>query len=152
MSNMGIERVVEMLMLYSSSPRGRLLCESAMTGDPYNVDIKLDNESTNIQAEILATYMKAIGFRLRFIKIPKNKVRPITKSIFKFFPSNKSPRSPFIFYDERETVDLKKVIDRAENLRKYKRPITVVPIAFTVTEAEVKRSIRDYMSGKKDKK
>lgn len=136
-SHMGIERVVEMLMLYSSSPQARMLCESAMTGDPYNVDIQLDNKSSNIQAEILETYLKTIGYRLKFTKIPKIKIYPLLKYPFTFIPDEKTMlRDPFIHYDEREVVDHKAVIERAERFRKYKYPFQVTPFMSWLPEEE----------------
>lgn len=135
-SHMGIERVVEMLMLYSSSPQARMLCESAMTGDPYNVDIQLDNSSSNIQAEILETYLKTIGFRLKFIKIPKIKLNPILRNPFEFAPSDRSLYNPFIMYDKDEHVDHEQVLERAERFGKYRWPIEVAPITTDVSEEE----------------
>ena len=135
-SHMGIERVVEMLMLYSSSPQARMLCESAMTGDPYNVDIQLDNKSSNIQAEILETYLKTIGYRLKFIKIPKQKIQPLLRSPFEFIPSDKTLYKPFIEYAEGEHVDLQKHIERAERLAKYKRPFIHTPFVSDLPEEE----------------
>lgn len=138
LSHMGIERVVEMLMLYSSSPQARMLCESAMTGDPYNVDIKLDDTSTNIQAEILKTYLKTIGFKLNFIKIPKHKSYPVLRSPFEFFPSDRTEYNPFIMYHKDEYVDHEAVLKRAEKFDKYKWPIYVTPITTDVPEKEAK--------------
>ena len=135
-SHMGIERVVEMLMLYSSSPQARMLCESAMTGDPYNVDIQLDNKSSNIQAEILETYLKTIGYRLKFIKIPKQKIQPLLRYPFEFVASDRSLRNPFIEYAEGEHVDLQKHMERAERLAKYKRPFMHSPFTTEIPEEE----------------
>ena len=141
---MGIERVVEMLMLYSSSPQGRMLCESAMTGDPYNVDIQLDNSSSNIQAEILETYLKTIGFRLKFLKIPKHKLNPIVRNPFEFFTSDRSLYNPFIMYNKDEYVDHEKVLERAERFAKYRWPIEVSPITTDVPEEEAIELSKSY--------
>lgn len=143
-SHMGIERVVEMLMLYSSSPQARLLCESAMTGDPYNVDIKLDDTSSNIQAEILATYLKTIGYRLKFLKIPKQKLTPILRNPFEFVASDRTPYHPFVEYHRDEHVDHEKVMERAEKFRKYKYPFVVTPFTSDVSEAEAFDALQKY--------
>lgn len=72
LSNLGMEYVVMNLLLYSSSPQGRRLFEQLLTtDDPYNIDIKLDNESKNRNVEIINALFKAIGYKLTFEKIPK---------------------------------------------------------------------------------
>lgn len=132
MSHMGIEMVVQVLMLYSSSPEARMLCEKAMTGNPYKVDIQLENSSTNIQAEILNTYLKTLGLRLKFFKIPKKKLQPLLKNPFEFFEKpDEMIRDPFIHYHPDEKVDHEAVLKRAEELGKYKRPLITTPFKFT---------------------
>ena len=71
--HMGAEYVVINLMLHSLSPHGRRLVEQVATGDPYNVDVKLDSKAKNRSAEILNTRLKTMGYRLVFNKIKKNK-------------------------------------------------------------------------------
>lgn len=71
--HMGTEYVVINLLLHSLSPHGRRLVEQIATGDPYNVDVKLDSKSKNRSAEILNTRLKTMGYRLIFSKIKKNK-------------------------------------------------------------------------------
>ena len=71
--HLGMQYVVMNLMLYSSSPQARRLFEQLLVGDPYNIDIKLDRESKNRNAEIIAALMKTMGLRLVFEKIPKKR-------------------------------------------------------------------------------
>ena len=73
LNHMGPEYVIANLMLHSLSPHGRRLVEEFYTGDPFNVDIKLDKESSNRSAEIVNTYLKTMGLRLVFKKILKKK-------------------------------------------------------------------------------
>ena len=128
---MGIERAVEVLMLYAASPQARMLYEQAMTGNPYNVDIKLEDDSTNIGAEILATYLKTIGLRVVFNKIPKKKRVPIYKNPIKFIPVEKDfPYHPITVYAKDEYVDHEKILKRAELMRTHRYPIKVYPITF----------------------
>ena len=130
-SHMGIERAVEVLMLYAASPQARMLYEQAMTGNPYNVDIKLEDDSTNIGAEILATYLKTIGLRVVFNKIPKKKRVPIYKNPIKFIPVEKDfPYHPITVYAKDEYVDHEKILKRAELMRTHRYPIKVYPITF----------------------
>lgn len=130
LSHMGIDLVVQVLMLYSSSPEARMLCESAMTGNPYNVDIQLENNSRNIGAEILATYLKTIGLALKFTKIPKIKNQPFLRKPFKFLASDKSYYHPFTEYQDGEFVDHEAVMKRAEDARKYRYPFLRSPFNF----------------------
>lgn len=131
MSHMGIELVIQVLMLYSSSPEARMLCEKAMTGNPYKVDIQLENTSTNIQAQILNTYLKTLGLRLKFIKVPKEVSRPLVKYPFTFITKpDEMLRDPFIHYHPDEYVDHEAVLKRAAMFAKYKMPLICTPFEF----------------------
>ena len=71
LAHIGMQYVVMNLMLYSSSPGARRLFEQLLTGDPYNIDIKLDSESKNRNAEIINALLQTMGLELEFEKIPK---------------------------------------------------------------------------------
>lgn len=73
LDHMGAEFVVINLMLHSLSPHARRLVEQVATGDPYNVDVKIDSRAKNRSAEILNTRLKTMGYRLVFSKKKKNK-------------------------------------------------------------------------------
>lgn len=77
----GAENVITILMLYSSSPFARRLCESLLTEDPFKVDIKLNDMCKNRSVEILNTYLRTIGLRLNFKKVPKKKETMMTRYI-----------------------------------------------------------------------
>ena len=83
MGHIGMQYVVMNLMLYSSSPQGRRLFEQLLTGDPYNIDIKLDKDSKNRNAEIISTIFKAMGLGLRFRKVLKKTKRLCTNVMAK---------------------------------------------------------------------
>ena len=74
MGHLGMDLVVMVLLLYSASPHARRLSEELLTGNPFNVDITLDENSTNRSVEILNAYLKTIGLKLVFIKKPKKKI------------------------------------------------------------------------------
>lgn len=69
--HMGAEYVISNLMIHSVSPQARRLVESALTGNPYHVDIVLDSESRNRNVEILNAYLKTMGLKLTFKKKKK---------------------------------------------------------------------------------
>ena len=67
----GVDAVVTNIMIHSISPQGRRLVEQMYTNDPFKIDIKLDSNSTNRNAEIVTTYFKALGRRFKFTKRKK---------------------------------------------------------------------------------
>lgn len=73
LAHLGMQYVVMNLMLYSSSPQARRLFENLLIGDPYNIDIKLDKDSKNRNAEIINALFKTMGLKLVFKKVPKVK-------------------------------------------------------------------------------
>lgn len=77
LSHLGMEYVVINLLIYASSPHARRLAEQLITGDPFNIDIRLDTNSKSRNVEILNAYLKTIGLRLKFVKTRTKKIRPI---------------------------------------------------------------------------
>jgi hypothetical protein len=84
--HMGVQYVVMNLMLYSSSPQGRRLVEQLLIGDPYNIDIKLDQHSKNRNAEIINALMETMGLRLVFKRIPKQRKDMVLNVMAKIVP------------------------------------------------------------------
>lgn len=73
LAHLGIEHVITNLMLNSASPHGRRLASSLLTGDPYDIDVKLDDVARNRGVEALNAYLLTMGLELKFIK--KRRVR-----------------------------------------------------------------------------
>ncbi len=73
----GAEIVTEILMLYSTSPHARRLAVKLLNGDPFNIDIKLDNNSKNRNVEIINAYMKTLGLKFSFEKHKKKLKDPL---------------------------------------------------------------------------
>ena len=71
--HLGMQYVVMNLMLYSSSPQARRLFEELLIGNPYDINIQLDADSKNRNAEIINALLKTMGLRLVFKKTPKEK-------------------------------------------------------------------------------
>lgn len=86
MAHIGMQYVVMNLMLYSSSPQARRLFEQLLIGDPYNIDIKLDKNSKNRNAEIINALLKTMGLKLVFEKVPKVKKQMVTRVMVKDVP------------------------------------------------------------------
>lgn len=76
--HMGMEFVIINLLLYSASPHARRMAgEQLLTGDPFNIDVKLDTDCRNSGVQALNTLLKAIGLRLVFEKVKKQYTNPI---------------------------------------------------------------------------
>lgn len=84
--HMGVQYVVMNLMLYSSSPQGRRLVEQLLVGDPYNINIKLDQHSKNRNAEIINALMETMGLTLTFNRIPKKRKDMVLNVMAKVIP------------------------------------------------------------------
>ena len=87
MIHLGILYVVMNLMLYSNSPQARRLFEQLLIGDPYQIDIKLDQDSKNRNAEIINALLKNMGIQLRFVKRPKKIKRLYRNLLYKDVPN-----------------------------------------------------------------
>lgn len=122
-------------MLYATSPLARQLYEQLMTGDPFNIDIRLDDTSANRNAEIAATYLKAIGRRIVFIKRPKEKKTPVLISPIEYLP----PKywQPVVFFEPGQTVD--PIFLRWQNKedKGLWQPIEFYPVIFLKPDEEV---------------
>lgn len=92
--HLGAELVVQMLMLYSTSPTARRLTSQMLTGDPFNIDVKLDDKSTNRNVEVLNVYLKTMGLRLTFKRIPKTYPNAILIEPFAYFGEQDSKYYP----------------------------------------------------------
>ena len=71
--HMGAEYMLINLLILSLSPHARRLIEQISTGDPYDIDVKIDSKSKNRSAEILNSRLKTMGYRMVFKKIEKIK-------------------------------------------------------------------------------
>lgn len=89
MMHLGVQYVIMILMLYSSSPLGRRLMEQLLVGDPYNIDIKLDQESKNRNAEIINALMETMGLEIVFEKIPKKQKQMVLNVMCKIVPPSR---------------------------------------------------------------
>ncbi len=86
-AHLGMQFVIMNLMLYSSSPQARRLFEQLLIGDPYNIDIKLDKNSKNRNAEIINALLKTMGLEIIFKKIPKVKKHMVGLVMCKTVPN-----------------------------------------------------------------
>ena len=71
LTHIGDDINVIMLMLYSTAPIGRRSIKDLLTKNPNDVDITLSADAKSRSAEIVNAYLKAIGLKLTFEKVPK---------------------------------------------------------------------------------
>lgn len=135
LGHMGMEHVIEFLMIHSVSPHARRLVEQIFTEDPYLVNVRLDGNSRNRSAEILAAYMKFLGYRLVFEKKRKRLIKPFTYR--PFVQSLNGLQKPFILMDPNVNMDIDKHLDRkieVEEMKK-KKPFRFRP--FTTEDEDI---------------
>jgi DNA-directed RNA polymerase beta subunit len=141
MAHIGVDALISNMMIHSLSPQGRRLVEQMYTGDPFNIDIKLDSDSKNRSAEIANTYLKTVGRRIRFIK-ERKKIRKVTISPITF---NRDPiQKPISFVDKelREGYDYVKAYkERLEFQKKVKESGALSPIKFKGIDIRRKRDL-----------
>ena len=128
--HMGADLVSQILMIYSSSPLARQLCAQLETGDPFNIDVKLDMDSKNRNAEILNVYLKTKGLKITFKKHLKKPIKPATITPMTFF--DKPEKHPMIFYDHGEKIDVEKIVEELKETRDHpkKHPMEFFPMEF----------------------
>lgn len=130
-ANMGTDYVVTNLMIHSSSPHARRSTEEMYTGDPFNVDIRLDEYSSSRPVEKLNAFLKTIGLRLNFYKKKKKKPNAVKMNPISFI-DNSDKVSPISFVDTT-TFDIdtymKEYMYKVEKMNK-KRIVSINPISW----------------------
>jgi hypothetical protein len=131
--HLGAELVVQMLMLYSTSPHARRLTEEMLTGDPFNIDVKLDMESKNRNVEILNVYLKTMGLKLTFKKKPKKFELPMLVEPMMFYKDSRQEDliEPMFFMNPEEKFDLEAEVARLLRERDLVWPMEFYPMEFT---------------------
>lgn len=140
LNHLGVEPVIENLLIHSLSPKARKSVRQLYTCDPFKVDIQLDNESTNRGAEIINTRLKTIGRRLVFKKIPKLRHK-LTIAPISF---EKEPiRTPIHFIEENisDINQFYKELDEMEARKKNDKDM-IQPLRFPAIDLERSRERR----------
>lgn len=142
--HLGVEPVMENLMIHSVSPDARKLSRKFYTENPFNVNIKLDAESSNRGAEIINTRLKTIGRRLVFKKVKKNRVKV---AVSPFYFTKQQIIQPIQFVDDKSfDVDkYYKELDKINEQKKIKPGIN----PFRFASIDVKRSQKQMAINKK---
>lgn len=135
--HMGTEYVVINLMLHSLSPHGRRLVEQIATGDPYDVDVKIDSKAKNRSAEILNARLKTMGYRLVFSKTKKRKKYAVLTPAVEFGVNSPDYKTQAIEYmeDGYDFDHWYKTIEEIESLKK-KMAISIPAVTY-VDDMEV---------------
>lgn len=128
--HMGTEVVVHNLMIHSTSPQAKRLTEAFIEGDPYTVDIKLDGTCKSRSAEKAKVYLKAMGYAIKFYKVPKKKKRLFEIATPVPLPGEKPKLFAHIHPDEyhgtgEEWLEKLNKLDEARRKRLFRRKLLV---------------------------
>ena len=119
-NHLGSEHVIVYLLIHSLSPQARRLVEQMYTGEPYEVDIKLDSDSRNRGAEIVFTYLKTIGKRIYFKKIRKNVKKGIVFSGIKFTKCPGIEAKKGIYFSPKKNYNFEEAYQEAQEFEERK--------------------------------
>ena len=124
LGHIGMENVVSILMIHSVSPQARRLVEQMLTDDPYDIDVKLDDNSINRTAQIANVYLKAMGYRLKFLKRAKKPKRGIlTKGITYHWGDHPLRKGVMYVSEEEKGFDIEKDFKRSQEVNDIKRGV-----------------------------
>jgi hypothetical protein len=125
-------------MIHSTSPHARKIVKAMYTCDPYDVDIKLDNDATSRGAEIINTRLKVVGRVLRFVKIPKRRIK-FSVSPIKF--EQAQVKEPIRFIKDDPNMDIDKFYKEQDKFRaKVAKDEKVInPIRFAGIDTNVQQ-------------
>ena len=124
LGHIGMENVVSILMIHSVSPQARRLVEQMLTDDPYDIDIKLDENSINRTAQIANVYLKAMGYRLKFLKkLKKPKRGVLVKGITYHWGDKELRRGVMYVNDEEKGFNINKDFKRSQEVEDKKRGV-----------------------------
>ena len=97
LSHIGTDAVVTFLMLYSVSPTGRLHAKDILVGDPFNVNLKLDEKDRNRKVETYKTRFEAMGLELVIDIKNKAPIFPLKRKPDPIFPLKLKEKQEPIF-------------------------------------------------------
>lgn len=142
MSHLGVDVVVTNLMIHSVSPQGRRLVEQMYTGDPFNINIRLNNDAKNRSAEIANTYLKTTGRRLIFLKKKKERHK-ITRSPISF--TRDPHRHPISFtpLEDREGFDYEKDFKERQEFLAKKSKMENIRSPFRFEGRQTRKDLYD---------
>lgn len=133
LAHVGMEEVVTNLLLVSASPHARRLTEKLLTDNPFDINVQIDDESTNRGAEKLGVYLLVEGLRIKFIKRARKQENPIKINPIKFRITYANQlKTPIWIHDKRENFDKEKYFKRldAQINDPLENPIVRSPIVF----------------------
>lgn len=142
MAHAGVENYYPEYMLSSSSPSARRSHGKLLTGDPFEFNVKLDENAISQSADVNAAYFKTLGIRLRFIKLLKHKVRPFIKAVVEIAPTIKK-KVVYVIPEElrNDYKKAQKYLDKLkeeDNIKSSKKRKDVVHIIPGVYEDRIK--------------
>ena len=141
LNHLGAGYVIINLLIHSLSPHARRLTEQMFTANPFHIDIRLDDESSNRSAEIVNVYLKTIGKRLVFEKEKKIRYK-VALSPF-YFTKDPTPVKPFWFVKEKN-FDFEKDYKERQKIYKKQEKKPGIPVFESFEGIDRERRIQQY--------
>lgn len=117
--HLGFENTIVNLMIHSASPHARRLAEELLTGDPFRINVRLDENSKNRAAEINNVYFLTMGLELEFTKRRKNIKKAMLINPITFV---KRKEYPISFVDNRQVYP--------SNVKEFNNSRSKSPVKF----------------------
>ena len=141
LNHLGAGYVVVNLLIHSLSPHARRLTEQMFTCDPFNIDIRLDDESTNRSAEIVNVYLKTIGRRLIFSKRKKIRYKILSAPVTFTKPNVKQP----VWIVKDKNFDFEKDYQERQKIyEKQNNDNNAIPVLTSIGAIDVERRKKQW--------
>lgn len=154
LSHADVGRLVAVIMLLSSSPTARRLNEKLLVGDPFDIDVKLDSESKSRAVEIVNAYLKTMGIRLTFKRVPKNLKVPMLINVMDVLPDEFKDkynevisRIPY-YLENKDVEDLKKELKRVYDEKGLTPVLELIPEGEKDPEEFIRQRDDDKLTSK----
>lgn len=136
LAHIGIEKVIINLMLNSLSPHGRRLAETLWVDNPFDINIKIDDEAKNRGVEVFNTYLMVMGLGLRFIKKPKKKQNLLYRPLlYKQTNTYSDTLRPLLYKPhEKENPDLERYLNEIEEKAKSLKPLLYRDLLYKIED------------------
>lgn len=154
LSHADVGRLVAVIMLLSSSPTARRLNEKLLVGDPFDIDVKLDSESKSRAVEIVNAYLKTMGIRLTFKRVPKNLKVPMLVQAMDMMPLEYKEKFKDVlakvpyYLDNKDVDELKEELDKVWKEKGLTPVLEMIPEGEKDPEAYIKQKEDDKLTSK----
>ena len=137
----GYDTVILMKMIYADAPKARREAETLLTGDPFNIDVKLGHDATSRSAEKFNVYFKTLGLKMNIVKRKIKRRPPALLEAAWFVPGMNGeiptykarPNQAGFVLDRNHAKPTKNLISEELDIRE-KSPALLIPARFIERE------------------